>query len=225
MCIYTGFIMSLLTISVHEISGELRPVKTVSRDYYDDTTREVFGKQLEQLESVEDVEISSENSAETLIGASYWDEMNTEEVNDLAPRGMQIPTKKKLCILTPERQFCVEHLKQIIVSKNAVAKLEAQVNNLPKGRYRPGDVGDSQHSAESNREYQIPSSKKTLCIFSPPKEYCVVQMKDISSSDPQEVILPRHAVVDDVAETGVADDDKVGVSDEDDGNTHNIKGG
>ncbi|XP_063630652.1 uncharacterized protein LOC134801946 isoform X5 [Cydia splendana] len=168
MCIYTGFIMSLLTISVHEISGELRPVKTVSRDYYDDTTREVFGKQLEQLESVEDVEI---------------------------------------------------------VSKNAVAKLEAQVNNLPKGRYRPGDVGDSQHSAESNREYQIPSSKKTLCIFSPPKEYCVVQMKDISSSDPQEVILPRHAVVDDVAETGVADDDKVGVSDEDDGNTHNIKGG
>ncbi|XP_063390148.1 uncharacterized protein LOC134675771 [Cydia fagiglandana] len=171
MCIYyTGLVMSLLTVSVCEISGDLRPVKTVSRNYYDDTTREVFGKQLEKPESVEDVEV---------------------------------------------------------VSKNAIAKLEAQANNVPKGR--PGDMGDSQHSAESSiREYQTPSSKKTLCVFSPPKEYCVAQMKDVSRSDPQEVLsraMPPLLKTRDVAYERVADDVNAGVSDEDDRNIHNIKGG
>ncbi|XP_061724977.1 uncharacterized protein LOC133530915 [Cydia pomonella] len=106
---YTGLLMSLFAVSVCKIYREV-PTKIISRDYYDDTTKEVLAKPLENFESVE---MSSEKSSEKLIDASYWDDTNSEEADELVPRVMTLPSKKRMCILSPGREYCVEQLQQI----------------------------------------------------------------------------------------------------------------
>ncbi|XP_048000050.1 uncharacterized protein LOC125237122 [Leguminivora glycinivorella] len=104
------------------------------------------------------------------------------------------------------------------ISKVGIAKLEARSNNQPKSLPPPNQP--SSDLSDSGKPYQRPPSKKTMCMFTPPKEYCVIQMKNMPGrSEPEELNPPDVGVADEDDDKGVADGpgDDEGVADDDEG--------